>query len=93
MVFLEDCAKTIDAGSDDPFQLVSVPEAFLAVGAGSGFALIELSFPGENFEFAIQLRVDVNSGGGNGFQKRWRHWGHGAPHTGLQELSIDLGMA
>jgi hypothetical protein len=66
MVFLEDCSKAIDSGSDDPFELMSVAEAFLAVGTGSGFTLIELSLVGEDFESAIKLRIVVNSGGRNG---------------------------
>jgi len=63
IIFPENCSETIDPGTDDPLQLVSVPKTFLAVGVGPGLALIELSVFGKDLEPAFQLWIDINGGG------------------------------
>ncbi len=58
-VFLDDPTKSIHSSPDDPFDLVGGPKALLPVGAGSRFALVELSLQRIDLKVPVELFVEV----------------------------------
>ena len=92
-VFLDDPTQSIRSSPDDPFDRVGGPEALLPVGAGSRFALIELSLQRIDLKVPVESFIEVRGREMSVFQKGRRHQRHRTSHAGLRKSSRDVRMA